>query len=109
MSGAVPLQFAVVVTEDQSLSLQIGFRSGDSFGQGIKLGGALMCLHMPVDVRPLRNRWNDVDAYSRLAPRHLPGQEPHLRERPVERRCALSLVIIAVTVEPASAFGALDQ
>jgi hypothetical protein len=109
MSGAVPLQFAVVVTEDLGLSLQIGFRSGDSLGQGIKLGGALMILNMPVDVRPLCNRWNDVDALPRLFHRHLHGQDAHIRERPVESSCALTLVIVAVTVEPAPFGVAFDQ
>jgi len=75
----------------------------------MKLGGALIILNMPVDVRPLRNRRNDIDALSRLELRHLPGQEPHLRERAVERLDAFSRVVIAVAVEPAPLGVALDQ
>jgi hypothetical protein len=71
-----------------NLSLQIGDRSGDRLGQGIKLGCALIILNMPVYVRALSDRWNDVDALPRFLSRHLHGQYAHLRERPVERRGA---------------------
>lgn len=89
--------------------MQIGFRSGDRQGKRIKFGGALIILNMPVDVGSFRDRRNDVDALSRLASRHRPGQEPHLRERPVERSGALSLVILPVTIKPAPISVALDQ
>src|SRR5262249_49538474 len=75
----------------------------------MKLGGALIILNMPVDVRSLRDRRNDVDALPRLFHRHLHGQDAHLRERPVESFCALTLVTVAVTVEPAPFGVAFDQ